>query len=323
MKKFDKLDTELFTKQGARSRTATTRTRRVLSAAFLLAALISAPTVGKSYSLDLSGMTGGKYNDSWGFDVMYNNMSNDDIIAIKLPEIIDEYYCPYSTSLTSITFPKSLTDFIPTSYPEAPALSSISFHPENPVYTTDTEGKSVLTKDGKTIVFVVPSVKTFTIPAGVEHIAECAFIHCGTQLTAITIPNGVKSIGLAAFQGCSSLTSVTLPQSVTSIEVRAFGGCSQLTEVVIPEGVTIIANEAFRGCSRLASVTLPQNVTSIGDGAFYNCKQLATITYGGTVAKWKAVTRGFVWYGNKNNSATLVPATQVQCSDCPAGLDDK
>ena len=45
------------------------------------------------------------------------------------------------------------------------------------------------------------------------------------------IPNGVTSIEIAAFYGCSGLTSVTIPNSVTSFRDEAFGGCTNLTSI--------------------------------------------------------------------------------------------
>ena len=37
-----------------------------------------------------------------------------------------------------------------------------------------------------------------------------------SNLTSVTIPNSVTSIGNSAFYYCSNLTSVTIPSSVTS-----------------------------------------------------------------------------------------------------------
>ena len=51
------------------------------------------------------------------------------------------------------------------------------------------------------------------------------------EITSLTIPNSVTSIGGYAFSGCSSLTSVTIPDSVTSIGGYVFSGCSSLKEV--------------------------------------------------------------------------------------------
>ena len=51
-------------------------------------------------------------------------------------------------------------------------------------------------------------------------------------MTSVTIPEGVTSIGLDAFFGCSGLTTVTIPSSVTNIGDDAFKNCTQLTTIV-------------------------------------------------------------------------------------------
>lgn len=61
-------------------------------------------------------------------------------------------------------------------------------------------------------------------------IGESAFSYC-TNLTGITIPNGVTSIARQAFSGCSSLKNITLPKSVTVVERKAFSDCSSLETV--------------------------------------------------------------------------------------------
>ena len=103
------------------------------------------------------------------------------------------------------------------------------------------------------------------------------FQNC-VDLTSITIPESVISIGLAAFQGCWKLKSITIPKSVTTIGENAFDGCSSLTSIAIPENVTTIENDVFYGCSGLTSITIPKNVTTIGIGAFTYCSGLTSIT---------------------------------------------
>ena len=72
-------------------------------------------------------------------------------------------------------------------------------------------------------------IKKAVIYNGVTNIGSGAFYGC-SNLTIISIPNSVKSIGVRAFWECG-LTSVTLPNSVTSIEASAFSGCTALTSV--------------------------------------------------------------------------------------------
>lgn len=81
----------------------------------------------------------------------------------------------------------------------------------------------------------------------------------------------LQMIARSAFIRCSNLTSVTIPNSVTSIGNYAFEECSSLTSVTIPNSVTSIGNHAFWGCFSLTSVTIPNSVTSIGTYAFYQC----------------------------------------------------
>ena len=52
-----------------------------------------------------------------------------------------------------------------------------------------------------------------------------------TNLTSISLPEGVTSIGSYAFNGCTSLASISLPEGVTSIGSYAFGDCSALVEL--------------------------------------------------------------------------------------------
>lgn len=52
-----------------------------------------------------------------------------------------------------------------------------------------------------------------------------------TEVTKVSIPEGVTSIGNSAFFGCRGLTSITIPKNVTSIGIGAFDGCVQLANI--------------------------------------------------------------------------------------------
>ncbi|KAK8843864.1 hypothetical protein M9Y10_024940 [Tritrichomonas musculus] len=116
-----------------------------------------------------------------------------------------------------------------------------------------------------------------SIPSSVTSIGDYAFYKC-SSLTQITIPSSVTSIGYYAFYGCSSLTQITIPSSVTSIGYYAFYGCSSLTQITIPSSVTSIGYYAFSECSSLTQISIPPSVTSIGDSAFSECSSLTQIS---------------------------------------------
>ncbi len=127
------------------------------------------------------------------------------------------------------------------------------------------------------------NLTSITIPEGVTSIGNSAFSYC-SSLTSITIPERVTSIGGYAFSSCSSLTSITIPEGVTSIGTSAFRNCSSLTSITIPEGVTSIGASAFQGCSGLTSITIPEGVTSIWVRTFSECSNLAEITINGNIS---------------------------------------
>jgi hypothetical protein len=102
----------------------------------------------------------------------------------------------------------------------------------------------------------------------------------GTCSGAITIPDGVTSIGSTAFQN-STLTSIIIPNTVTSIGAMAFAEVSTLKEVAIPNSVTEIGVDAFIGIGTLESFTVDSanpNYRDI-DGVLFNKLATQLITY--------------------------------------------
>lgn len=111
------------------------------------------------------------------------------------------------------------------------------------------------------------------------------------DITKVTIPTGVTTIGYEAFYGCSNLTSITISASVTSIEYGAFYGCTNLQTVTF-SGTSMlksIPDYAFYLCRSLTSITIPASVTYIGKGAFGGCN-LQAVTFknpsGWKVSRW-------------------------------------
>ena len=124
---------------------------------------------------------------------------------------------------------------------------------------------------------VAGEITSVSLPDGLTSIGDYAFEDC-SSLKSITIGNSVTSIGNYAFENCSSLSSVTIPNSVTSIGDDAFCRCYSLTSITIPNSVTSIEIYTFRYCSSLTFVTLGNGLTSIGYEAFCGCSSLTSIT---------------------------------------------
>ncbi|ALB46029.1 leucine-rich repeat domain-containing protein [Clostridium beijerinckii] len=119
-------------------------------------------------------------------------------------------------------------------------------------------------------------IENITIPNSVTSIGESAF-EWDSNLKTISIPESVKKIEKATFNGCIKLTSVTMPNGLTSIGQGAFSSCGNLTNIIIPDNVTYIDNVAFAGCHSLRSIDIPKSVKRIGGGAFQNCDKLTSM----------------------------------------------
>ena len=82
----------------------------------------------------------------------------------------------------------------------------------------------------------------------------------------VTVPEGVKTIGMRAF-AYSNLTSIRLPESLRFISPYAFQGCNRLRSITVPKGVWGIGHCAFEHCDFLSEAYLPRG-TEMGGEAF-------------------------------------------------------
>lgn len=173
------------------------------------------------------------------------------------------------------------------------------------------ENGGILSKDGKTLLFVTNDVgELYIVPSSVEFIAESAFYGVtanvvfeeGSTITQISkmafygymgstviLPNTVTTICESAFYACVNLTDIVLPSNLKVIEDCAFESCVKLKRIVLPDSVETIGYSVFYGCERLVCITLGRNLKDIGYMAVSGAKG-GTIKYNGTVAEWKKNT---------------------------------
>lgn len=146
------------------------------------------------------------------------------------------------------------------------------------------------------------SLKSISIPDGVETIGVMAFAYCSSLVT-VEIPEGVSIIGGRAFESCGLLASVTLPESLTTIGERAFY-TTGLTEIVIPAGVRDTYEEtvdeegnavtvttygigvcAFHTCASLTRAVVNAQIGTLPSGVFGYCVSLTEIYLPATLKK--------------------------------------
>ncbi len=191
--------------------------------------------------------------------------------------------------LTSVTIPDSVVSIERGAFYDCeslPIVNGVRYADTYLVKAINKTQSSYNIKDGTRFIgssaFSDCDLTNITIPDSVVSIGYGAFYNC-TWLKKCNIPDSVTSIGGGAFYACTSLKSVTIPDSVTRIEGEAFYNCTSLTSVTIGNSVTLINYKAFYGCTSLTSVTIPDSVTLIYIYAFKNCTSLTSVTIGNGV----------------------------------------
>ncbi|MDD2565462.1 MAG: leucine-rich repeat protein [Candidatus Gracilibacteria bacterium] len=211
----------------------------------------------------LTGILG--YNEetigiaTFGITKYFNEIKTNTDITVITPESCTELTEPGYFTYDSVT--KTITAFDTTN---SPVVNDIIFPCKI--------GSNDILHIGNDIFSRYGDLTSVTIPSSVMSIGDYSFE--GNQLTSLTIPSSVTSIGDGAFGG-NQLTSVTLPNSITNIGDRAFSQ-NLLTSVTIPSSVTNIGDATFSN-NLLTSVTIPSSVTSIGSSAFGSNK-LTSVT---------------------------------------------
>lgn len=267
---------------------------------------------------------------------------NDELQSVVMPSTIvsighDAFAC--CPNFKSLTIPENVKEFSNFSFHAMPSLEYLAVDEKNEYF--DSRGgcnaiiktktntlyvgcrSTVIPEDIKAIAngaFVsgsgIPGHVTpfeITIPKNVETLESQAFAGC-TSLKAITLSEGVKSIGGSAFNG-TSIERIVIPASVTEISERAFRGCNLLKEIkvkkgnkvydsrkgcnaiiesetdklivgcaktYIPKGVKSIGCDAYTGCL-IENVDIPSSVELIEEYAFANCRNLKHIVIPGNV----------------------------------------
>ena len=85
------------------------------------------------------------------------------------------------------------------------------------------------------------------------------------QITAVSIPNAVDSIGQEAFYICPSLQQLKLPARLKIIGKNAFNYCRALKSVIVPTGTIHIDRHAFYDRTALKTISIPDTVGFMGE----------------------------------------------------------
>lgn len=173
-----------------------------------------------------------------------------------------------------------------------------------------------------------PYISGVTFGSTYEFVGAEAFMGCPLNTISLNQDGAMKTLNDRAFYRCKQLTNVTIPASVTSIGTGVFADCTSLNAITVVNGnqkycgingvlytmskdvliqwpaaltvgnsidssctigsaecpVRVIGDKAFEGCIYLNKITdMYQTVTTIGEQAFMNCSGLYEVKIPPTV----------------------------------------
>lgn len=247
------------------------------------------------YSDTLVGRTYSRNNDIGN---LFGDSVQNYVIGEGIKNIGKYAFYNRCSNVTSITFPKSLTNVAAYAFSGCYNLEA--------VHISDLASWCLVnfTSEGSWTTYRIYNplisahnlylndelITDLVIPKGVTSIREGVF--CGGNFNSIFIPSNVTNIGQYAFYSCDSLTSVTFATPHLSIGKNAFYKCANLnamytTDIALWCNIDFdnlysnplsIAHNFYLNRALVTDLVIPENVTNIRNYVFCGFSNLSSVS---------------------------------------------
>lgn len=160
---------------------------------------------------------------------------NSQIESVEIPEsvlMIKAFAFQDCSNLNTVKIPGNLYSVSPKAFGDVQTTARILM--TNPNY---------IEKDG----FIINSSNN-SLLFGLDNTKE-----------SLSVPDGIKYIGLEAFAGFENLKEISIPDSVICFEMMSFFFCRHLEKINFPKNLKKIAAAAFVKCDKLQEISISEN----------------------------------------------------------------
>ena len=216
-------------------------------------------TIPKNVTV-MNANAGGSHGTLFGSSV-------ETVIFAEGIERIPYQACQGAASLTKVTLPNTLKSIDSVAF-EGTALLELNL-PES------------VTELGARILEGNTGVKSITVPKSVTVMsANEGGYHgslYGSAIESVVFAEGMVVVPNRACEGAKNLTKVTIPESVTTLGNKSFSECTALAEIVLPSKLNKIDSYAFAHTA-LTELNLPESVTELGARILEGNKAVKSLT---------------------------------------------
>ncbi len=212
------------------------------------------------------------------------------------------------SNLKTVSIPSSVVDISDLAFSYCGAIKTFLVDENNPNYSSQ---DGILYNKTKTEFVAIPGALegSITIPESITSIGGFTLL---SNLTNVTLPNNLQSIGSQSFTACFGLqyneydNATYLGSDTNPYLVLMRAKDKSITSCVVHENCKFIRGGAFAECSALESISIPSGIVQICDSAFSECLNLQYNVYDN--AKY---------LGNATNPyVVLLEATEKEISSC-------
>ena len=204
--------------------------------------------------------------------------------SVVIPDtvnVIDKYAFNRCKALSQVILGAGISRIDVQAFNECKSLSAFTLSSENTSFSVH---QGVLySKDRKQLMIMADGFTgDYAIPEGTTSIASNA---CdSSNLSSLTIPGSVETVGQNSFAHCTSLKTIVLQNGVQVLRLGAFRG-TPITEITMPESVTKIYDQAFAGCDQLTKIKFEGAPPEIQEIAFSEVE--ADVYHPAHIAEWE------------------------------------
>lgn len=226
--------------------------------------------------------------------------------------------------IATLTLPSSINSIGPNAFLGCTKMTAVNIGDISDWYgITFANGFSNPLANAHSLFVGGQKITDLVIPEGMTVLSDNMFAGC--DITSVTFPSTLTTIGQLCFYECKSLTDVTLPPSVEFLRTSAFDSCTALKSFTGGASLKTLQSFVFNGCEALETVSFEPALDYIGADSFKGCTSLKRVEIK-DVAAWAGISfmlgdsnpltlAGMLYVDGEPADDIVLPADVTQVSD--------